>query len=65
MTDEDFERLIKRIERKIDKIIEDMYYEEDKLIETSSEGYIAMDAKSYDRICKYLKKKDITLMGIT
>ena len=65
MTNEEIAKLIKKLDSKLDKIIEDLYYEEDKLIDTSSEGFIAMDGKSYDKICEYLKQKDIYLMGIT
>ena len=51
--------------KRLNKIIEDLYYEEEKLIDTSSDGFISLDVRSYDRICKYLKKKSITVMGIT
>tara|TARA_R100000808_G_scaffold24717_1_gene57832 strand:- start:133 stop:330 length:198 start_codon:yes stop_codon:yes gene_type:complete len=65
MKNEELEKLIKKLDSKIDKILDDLYYEEDKLIESTSEGFIAMDGKSYDKICEYLKQKDIYLMGIT
>ena len=65
MTNEEIAKLIKKLDSKLNKIIEDLYYEEEKLIDTSSEGFISLDVRSYDRICRYLKKKSITVMGIT
>ncbi len=65
MTNEEIAKLIKKLDSKLNKIIEDLYYEEEKLIDTSSDGFISLDVRSYDRICKYLKKKSITVMGIT
>ena len=65
MKNGDLEKLIKDIDSKIDKIIDDMYCEEEKIVETSEESVMILDVNSYDKICDYLKTDDIPFMGIT
>ena len=65
MKNGDLEKLIKDIDAKIDKIIDDMYCEEEKIVETAEESFMILDVNSYDKICKYLKTDDIPFMGIT
>ena len=65
MKNGDLEKLIKDIDAKIDKIIDDMYCEEEKIVETSEESVMILDVNSYDIICEYLKTDDIPFMGIT
>ena len=65
MKNGDLEKLIKDIDAKIDKIIDDMYCEEEKIVETSEESVMILDVNSYDKICEYLKTDDIPFMGIT
>ena len=65
MKNGDLEKLIKDIDAKIDKIIDDMYCEEEKIVETSEESVLILDVNSYDKICEYLKTDDIQFMGIT
>ena len=65
MKNGDLERLIKKLDAKIDKIIDDMYCEEEKIVETSEESVMILDVNSYDKICEYLKTDDIPFMGIT
>ena len=75
MKNGDLEKLIKDIDAKIDKIIDDMYCEEEKIVETTpvlsgitnstEESLMILDVNSYDEICKYLKTEDIPFMGIT
>ena len=69
----DLEKLIKEIDAKIDKIIDDMYCEEpvvatpvlSGLTNATEESIISLDVNSYDKICEYLKTDDIPFMGIT
>ena len=73
MKNGDLEKLIKEIDAKIDKIIDDMYCEEavvatpvlSGITNSTEESIISLDVNSYDKICEYLKTDDIPFMGIT
>ena len=65
MKNGELEKLIKTLNKKIDKLLEDLHYDEEVRIEADIKHIIRIDAKSYDKICEYLGTNDISLMGIS
>ena len=59
------EKLIKTLNEKVDRLLEDICYVEEVSVETDIKHIIRIDAKSYNKICKYLETDDISLMGIS
>ena len=65
MSNEELEKILKAINSKLTKLLNDLYFEDDKLIETCSDAVVPMDAKLYKQLCDYLDTDDIDFMGLS
>ena len=63
--DKKLEKALKDLNKKVDKLLEEIYLEEVNEIESGERFLFNIDHKSYEKICKYLKTKDIPFMGIS
>ena len=65
MTNEELEKMLTDINKKLEEFLENIYYGQDKFVETCGEPLVSIDGKSYEKICDYLDVDDITFMGLS